>query len=65
MTGTFQELPITDIYESPLLTNPRATYDQDALDELGFQGTTIVEQLAGARTDHAEHPGAPVLAHVA
>ena len=34
MTGTFQELPITDIYESTLLTNPRATFDQDALDEL-------------------------------
>ncbi len=34
MTGTFQELPITDIHESALLTNPRATFDQDALDEL-------------------------------
>ena len=34
MTGTFQELPITDIHESVLLTNPRATFDQDALDEL-------------------------------
>lgn len=29
MTGTFQELPINDIHESPLLTNPRATFDQD------------------------------------
>ena len=34
MTGTLQELPITDIHESALLTNPRATFDQDALDEL-------------------------------
>lgn len=34
MTGTFQELPITDIHESALLTNPRATVDQDALDQL-------------------------------
>jgi ParB family transcriptional regulator, chromosome partitioning protein len=34
MTGTFQELPITDIHESALLTNPRATFDQAALDEL-------------------------------
>ena len=34
MTGTFQELPITDIHESALLTNPRATFDPDALDEL-------------------------------
>jgi ParB family transcriptional regulator, chromosome partitioning protein len=34
MTGTFQELPITDIHESALLTNPRATFDQDALNEL-------------------------------
>ncbi len=34
MTGTFQELPITDIHESAVLTNPRAIFDQDALDEL-------------------------------
>jgi zincin-like metallopeptidase/ParB-like nuclease family protein len=34
MSGTFQELPITDIHEFELLTNPRATFDQDALNEL-------------------------------
>ena len=34
MTGTFQQVPITDIHESDLLTNPRATFDEGALNEL-------------------------------
>lgn len=34
VTGAFQELSVTDIHESELLTNPRATFDQDALNEL-------------------------------
>src|SRR5205814_68902 len=34
VTGAFRELPVIDIHESELLTNPRATFDQDALNEL-------------------------------
>ena len=34
VTGSFRELPVIDIHESDALTNPRATFDQDALNEL-------------------------------